>query len=280
MLDRLQARPGSRVRADAKHSKRVTGLRDPAGYSWSLSNWRVTYYGAALAVKGWLTCSPGESSVVGMRTKGLAWLLIIGFLSGCASLRIAGQVQAGRQALLMNNPEAALIHFQQAAQSDPNYRMRSGPFQEGVWTYVGRAQYHTGRLAEARHSLERALSLDKDDYLARLYLGLTLARGGDRAKGFKEIESGMKGLYDWFEYITYYTTSGQYWDPAREIESEIEKDLAMISGKDIDWPSLISSAEWVGRKVEEEVDLARRDERRRLRGRFRSRLGVSMGVGF
>lgn len=180
----------------------------------------------------------------------------------------------------MNNPEAALIHFQQAAQSDPSYRMRSGPFQEGVWTYVGRAQYHTGRFPEARQSLERALSLDKDDYLARLYLGLTLARGGDRAKGLKEMESGMKGLYDWLEYITYYTTSGLFWDPGREIRSEIERDLAMISGKDIDWQNLISSAEWVGRKIEEEIDLARRDESRRLRDRFETRLGVSMGVGF
>jgi hypothetical protein len=34
----------------------------------------------------------------------------------------------------------------------------------------------------------------------------------------------------------------------------------MIAGKDIDWPKLIASAEWVGKKFEEESDVARQDE--------------------
>jgi hypothetical protein len=57
---------------------------------------------------------------------------------------------------------------------------------------------------------------------------------------------------------------GQYWDPKREIRSEIQSDLAMISGKGLDWQKLIASGEWVGRRVEEEIDLARRDESRDL----------------
>jgi tetratricopeptide (TPR) repeat protein len=214
------------------------------------------------------------------RTEWLAGLSIICLLSGCASFRVAGQVQAGRQALLANDPEAALSHFQQAAQSEPNYRMASGPFREGVWTYVGRAQYNAGKLPEARQSLERALSFDKDDYLARLYLGLTLARSGDRSRGLKEIEGGMKGIYDWLEYINYNTVYGQFWDPGREIRSEIEKNLAMISGKEFDWQRLISSGEWLGRKMEEEIDLARQDERRHREREFDRRSGIFFGLGF
>jgi len=57
--------------------------------------------------------------------RSLAWLSIIFCLCGCASYRIAGQVQSGRVALLTHNPEAALAYFQQAAQGDPNYRMES-----------------------------------------------------------------------------------------------------------------------------------------------------------
>jgi hypothetical protein len=34
----------------------------------------------------------------------------------------------------------------------------------------------------------------------------------------------------------------------------------MIAGKDIDWPKLIASGEWVGKKFEEESDVARQDE--------------------
>mgnify|MGYP003694643011 CR=1 FL=1 len=56
-------------------------------------------------------------------------------------------------------------------------------FREGIWTYVGRSQYALGRYNEARQSLERALAKDRDDNLARLYLGLTLARSGDTARG-------------------------------------------------------------------------------------------------
>ena len=126
----------------------------------------------------------------------LILVCLIGVLSGCASYQVAGQVQTGRQALLINNPEHALPYFLAAADSDPNYVYRSMHYSEGIWTYVGRAQYATGKLKEARQSLERALSIDKDDNLARLYLGLTLWRSGETPRGLKEIEAGMRGLHD------------------------------------------------------------------------------------
>jgi tetratricopeptide (TPR) repeat protein len=132
------------------------------------------------------------------------WLgsaLLIFLLTACAAYQIAGQVQSGRQALLINKPEEALAYFQQAAQSNPNYIFESGLYKEGIWTYVGRSQYNLGRLAEARQSLEKALSIYPDDYLARIYLGLTLLRTGEDSRGLKELESGMKGLYDWLEYM-------------------------------------------------------------------------------
>ena len=173
-----------------------------------------------------------------------------------------------------------MSHFQEAAKTDPDYAMTSGLFREGIWTYVGRAQYHTGRFAEASQSLERSLSLYRKDYLARLYLGLTLARSGDRSKGLQEIHGAMQDLYDWIESLNY-TLWGQNWDPAREIQSQIEKDLAMISGKDFSWDKLIADAEWLGRRTEEEVDRARRDERERFfRDRDGPRRRVTVGMSF
>ena len=201
-------------------------------------------------------------------------------LSSCASYEIAGQVQSGRRALLINNPEQALPYFQQAADSNPDYIFQSEFFREGIWTYVGRAQYATGRLEEARRSLERALSVYKDDYLARLYLGLTLARSDDRVTGLKEIESGMKGLRDWLDYANASRPFTAYWDPQREIRSELEKDLAMIAGKDIDWPKLMESAEWIGQKMEDEIDKVKRDELEHYRrDEFGPRRGISLGIG-
>lgn len=188
------------------------------------------------------------------------WLSVFVFLSGCASFNVASDIQAGRQALLVNNPEVALSHFQRAVQVDPNYTASYGVFQEGAWTYVGRAHYAAGRLPEARAALERALSQDPNDSLARLYLGLVLARSGDTKGGAAEIDKGLSALHNWFEHISANTFYGQFWDPRREIRSEIQTARAMVSSNNVDWLRLIANGDWIGTKVEEEIDLGRRDE--------------------
>lgn len=180
------------------------------------------------------------------------------FLSGCASFWAAGEVQQGRLQLMFGDPKVALAHFQRAAESDPNFVMSSGVFHEGVWTYVGRANYVLGKFPDARQALERARS-QEEDTLAKLYLGLVLARDGDQQRGLKEIEGGMRGIYDWLEYVTYNTYYGHFWDPNREIRSEIQKNLDSTSGRDFDFKTLIASGEWVGEKMEDEIDKARRD---------------------
>lgn len=210
---------------------------------------------------------------------------LAGFLAGCAAYQVAGQVQTGRQALLINQPERALPYFREAAQNDPNYIYQSMHFREGVWTYVGRAEYGTGQFKEARRSLERALSTDKDDNLARLYLGLALARSGESSRGFKEIEAGMRGIHDWLEYMERTRPFDAYWDPVREIRTAIEKDLETVSGRDFNREQLIANAEWLGHKMEDEMDRVRQDERRQFdrdrRDRDRRRgPSVGLGIGF
>jgi tetratricopeptide (TPR) repeat protein len=204
-------------------------------------------------------------------------------ISACASYRVAGQIQTGRQALLINDSERALAYLQEAAESNPDYIRESELFREGVWTYVGRAQYNLGKLADARQSFERALSVYRDDYLAQIYLGLTLLSSGDDAAGLRQVESGLKGLYDWLEYMNRSRPLTAYWDPLRQIRNEIDKDLAMISGKDFDHEKFIASGEWVGKEMEEEIDRVRRDEYNRFRRRDldRGRGGFfGLGVGF
>jgi tetratricopeptide (TPR) repeat protein len=185
-------------------------------------------------------------------------LLVFG-LSSCVTP--SGEIQAGRRDLLYGDPNRAVVHFENAAAASPN-GLYFSTLPEGSWTYVGRAYYASGRLPEARQALERAVARSSDDSLARLYLGLTLARAGDRQGALKEIESGLRGIHDWLDYVEYRLpyTYGLYWDPRKEIRAEIAVDLAMISGG-ADWPRLIASSEWVGRQMEEEIDRARWDER-------------------
>lgn len=184
-------------------------------------------------------------------------------LSACANMQVGSDVAAGRRALIAGNNETALAYFQSAAQQDPNYRWGTA-YQQGILSYVGRTEYAVGRLPQARDTLEKALSSNRDEDLARLYLGLTLARSGDRQRGLKEIEGGMRGIHAWLDYINdaHRFSFGQFWDPARAIRSAIQGDLAMISGREFDWQKLIASGEWIGQMMEEEGDKARRDETR------------------
>ena len=196
-------------------------------------------------------------------TTKLSLLASLVFLTGCASMRAGGEVAAGRRALLAGQDEAALAYFQSAAQIDPNYKYGTA-YQQGIWSYVGRTEYAIGRLPQARETLQKALAANKDEDIARLYLGLTLARSGDRQAGLKEIEDGMRGIHDWIEYITqaHRFSFGQFWDPAREIRTAIRGDLALISGREFDWQRLIADGEWVAKRMEEEGDKARYDEAR------------------
>ena len=178
--------------------------------------------------------------------------------------RIAGQFQSGRRAFLAKKYEDALKYFQRVEQSNPDYVFVSGNFREGIWTFIGRAQYSLGQLAEARQSLERAILSNRDDCFAKLFLSLIFARGNDHSNGQREIESGLRGLYDWIEQANAADPFNAAWDTRREIRGEIETALAKIADRKVDWQELIASGEWLGQRMAEEIDQIRRDEGRRL----------------
>ena len=204
-----------------------------------------------------------------MKTKySLVLLFTIVSLSGCARMHAGTDVILGRQALLVDKNETAQYYFQNAAKISPNYTYWSVGLLQGVWSYVGRTEYLTGRYPQARQSLERALSANRNENkeIARLYLGLTLAREGDRQRGVKEIEAGMRGINDWLNYVNqaFAYTYGKYWDASYNIRSAIQTDLAAISARDVDLPQLIAAGEWLGIRMEEESDRAKRQQQYEL----------------
>ena len=180
-------------------------------------------------------------------------------LFGCTSFQVAGDVQQGRMQLMHGDPKVALAHFQSAAQRQPDYLLNYSLLDQGIWTYVGRAYYATGRFPEARQALEKARSRYGDDQLAKIYLGLVLGRDGDPKRGLKELEAGLRGLDGWFEYVHNNVREGHFWDPGREIRSEIDRNMKLIASGKADWEMLTKSAEWIGEKTEMEIDLVKRD---------------------
>ena len=179
------------------------------------------------------------------------------FVAGCAAFQAGQEVQSGRNALQKDQPTIAIAYFRRAADIDPGYL---SPFSGGgsVWTYLGRAYYEAGNYSEARQVLEKTLSLDKDNPIAQLYLGLSILRSGDSDTGSRQIQDALKGIYDWLNRAASRPGNGIYWDPAREIRSEIQKTLT----EKPEPAKLISVAEWVGMRVDEEPDRVRRDEAR------------------
>jgi tetratricopeptide (TPR) repeat protein len=176
-------------------------------------------------------------------------------LSACAAIRGGGDVDQGRQALLAGNYQSALGYFQEAEQADPNY-MYGTELREGVSSFLGRAQYLTGNYAQARQTLQKALSQHRSNNLARLYLGLALYRLGDQKAALTNIQRGMNGINNWLNYLNtnFAQEFGQGWDPGGTIRAGIKTDLAMISSGNIDWPKLIADGERLGIAVEREED--------------------------
>ncbi len=185
------------------------------------------------------------------------YLLALVVVAACGG--VAQQVQSGRNALQTGRPEAAVSFLRQAAERDSNYRV-SPTLRESVLTYLGRAYYETGNFTEARSTLEKAVANDNQGHAARLYLGLTLLRSGDQARGRREAESGLKGIYDWLEYVTSDNLYGIFWDPGREIRSSIQRTL----GGKLEANEFIESAQHIGKRLDEEIDNAQRDEARSL----------------
>jgi tetratricopeptide (TPR) repeat protein len=183
----------------------------------------------------------------------LALLSLSALLCACAAVKGGTDVDDGRNALLAGNYKAAVSYFQEAEQADPSY-MYGTELREGVASFLGRSQYLTGDYAQARQTLEKALSRHKSDNLARLYLGLTLYRLGDQKAALTNIERGMKGVDNWLNYLNtnFAQEFGQGWDPGGTIRAGIKTDLAMISSGKIDWPKLVANGERLGIRVEQE----------------------------
>ena len=183
------------------------------------------------------------------------WTFVI--LSGCTAIQVANEVQLGRNALQTGQPQAAIGYLRNAADLDPDYKIPYS-IRESVWTYLGRAYYEVGNFPEARQALEKSLSINKDDPLPKLYLGLILLRSGDQQQGRRETEDGLRGINNLLNHLASSPTNGIYWDPTLQIRSDIQRALSM--NEMTQQSEFITVAERVGSQLDEEIDDARRAE--------------------
>lgn len=244
----------------------------------------------------------------------------------------ANEIQLGRSALLAGKPASALEHFRRVTDSDPNYVNTGSPFNEGPWTYIGRAYYDLGLLNEASDALDYSLGQNENDFMARLYLSLTFLKritvqapkdglsdqdvifalkervtprrlavlvrqrgvkflltaeiereirklGGDndliqqirvksdaispsetaKQQGLRQLNRALRDMEKSLHQVLD-TPQGRSWDPGRRIRFQINKSQNLMLNKNIVLAELIQGAEWLGRALEREVDLAGKDE--------------------
>lgn len=190
--------------------------------------------------------------------------LMATFLAGCAGGGFQGgsDVAQGRQSLFRGDYPAALTYFQSAAQANPNYIFGT-ELREGVLSYLGRAQYLNGQLAPARATLQQAVAQHKSDNLARLYLGMTQAREGDRKTATANVDGALKGMGEFVNYIinSFGNSFGSFWDQDGTVRKSISSNRATISSGNFDWPPLISNLEKLAINFEQLEDIATQNQR-------------------
>ena len=185
-------------------------------------------------------------------------LLALPFLAlffGCQTMQVGGDIQKGRSQLLYGDPKIALGYFERAAALDPNYRLHDSAFPEGVWTYVGQAYLANGALPEAQKAFERASNRD-DDNLAKLYLGIVLTRQRAQPQGFKEMEAGLQGLHEWYDWVRIYHIDGQFWDPGMVLRKSIRANLVRLRDREPNTNELVQNVTSLAREVELEIERA------------------------
>ena len=92
---------------------------------------------------------------------------------------------------------------------------------------------------------------------------------GNPAQGAKEIGSALTALRGDLESVVSTSPQGRFWDPTGEIRKQIEAALLLLSSREPDVAKIISTSEWIGLRLEEEIDNARRDESQQRRGEQR-----------
>ena len=80
------------------------------------------------------------------------------------------------------------------------------------------------------------------------------------ARAAKELTTALTGLRNDLNYFTASSPQGKFWDPGAPIQTEIGNGIKLLSAREPEWSKIIANGEWVGQKLEEEIDRARRDE--------------------
>jgi hypothetical protein len=144
---------------------------------------------------------------------------------------------------------------------DVSFALREGVETERVAALARERGINFDLTREAENQLRKA---GADARLLEELKKLRAATAGrsepQNARAAKELTAALTGLRDDLNYFTATSPEGRFWDPGAPIQNEIRNGLSLLSAREPDWKKIVSSGEWIGQKLEEEIDRARRDE--------------------
>jgi len=187
---------------------------------------------------------------------------VLFFLSSCATLQVARDVQSGRTALKLGQPKEAITHFEAAGQSDPDYLTDFTLLDIGIFSYVGMAYYQAGEKEKALESFKQAKQRHSEDHFARVFLGLTLSQTGQTREGKTELVAGLNGLGNWLD-MTRRSNVGkaEFWDPGDSLANEIAQTLKLLQTEEINWQAVDEKVVTLAMNFDDEIDEVKRDFR-------------------
>lgn len=170
---------------------------------------------------------------------------------------------------MRNEPERALVSFRKVAVLRPRYVTDFTAFPESISTYIGRAYYDLGQLAQARAAFERSVTEHPDAILGHIYLGLVEMRQGEVQRGLQNALKGLQRLQVWFSNLEANNYYADFWDTNRVVRTTTAQLVQEIEKGDVPWQRIAPKLQQLGPQMDREIDLAGQRLDRHISDTFR-----------
>lgn len=162
---------------------------------------------------------------------------------------IGGRYQEGEDQILRGrtgNMDKAVAALESVVKEDPTYK--------DSLTLLARAYYQKGRYKDAYLIVQRALSLNAEDEIAWLILGLTQMRLGQGEKGLESLKGGIT-LFAKASSNGY--RNFEYWDTNGRVRAYLRRTVLFATKGLDDKENLVRSTETLLAEISTEVRLQR-----------------------
>lgn len=139
------------------------------------------------------------------------------------------------------------------------YVVRRNPRYKDSLTQLGRAYYYAGRYASSLEVLKRALTLNREDEIGWIVLGLTQLRQGDDEAGLESFKGGLTLLVRATR-EGYQEVPEEFWDSRGVVRRAMRRSISLARKGVVEKRRIIQSGELLLHRVDRELYDAEQDQ--------------------